>query len=178
MSISSSEHPVSADQVYRALVAMGAEPVADPVLRPEGPLEEDRLHLLGSLLAAAEVEITAATRSAESEEIEDVLATLFGWSEQVGDPGLAVGVLTNRLQRTAIQVSESDEEEPPPGQDAAFAAVTTAVYTLSAQLAADQGDVEAARRLLGAADAALIDTLQSIHALRIAIGDAQAEPEG
>lgn len=54
-------------------------------------------------------------------------ASLFGWPAQVGYPDLTVGVLTDRLQRTAIQVSESDEEEPPPGRDAAFATVTTAV---------------------------------------------------
>lgn len=151
--------------------------MTDPVLRPEGPLEEDRLHLLGSLLATTELEITAATRLAGEEEIEDVLDTLLGWSSQVGDAGLAANVLTNRLQRTAIQVSESDEDQPPPGRDAAFAAVTTAVYALSAQLAVDQGDVEGTRRALGGAEAALIDILQGVHDLRVAIGDAQEEPE-
>jgi hypothetical protein len=79
--------------------------------------------------------------------MEDVLATLFGRPAQVGDPGLAVGVLTNRLQRTAIQVGESDEEVPPPGRDAAFAAVTTSVNAVSSQLAAYQGDIAATRRL-------------------------------
>ncbi|MGW1617214.1 hypothetical protein ACWCQZ_49430 [Streptomyces sp. NPDC002285] len=176
MSISS-EHPVSADQVHRALVALGAEPVTYPVLRPEGPQEEDRLHLLGSLLATTELEITASTRLAEAEELEDVLDTLLGWSSQVGDLGLAANVLTNRLQRTAIQVSESDEDQPPPGRDAAFAAVTTAAYALSAQLATEHGDVETTRHALGEAEAALIDILQGIHDLRIAIGDAQERPE-
>ncbi|WP_346161728.1 hypothetical protein [Streptomyces mordarskii] len=177
MSISS-EHPVSADQVYRALTALGAEPVTDPILRPEGPQEEDRLHLLGSLLATTELEITAATRLAEEDEIEDVLDTMLGWSSQVGpDPGLAANVLTNRLQRTAIQVSESGEDQLPPGRDAAFAAVTTAVYALSAQLAVEHGAVEATRRALGGAEEALIDILQGIHDLRVAIGDAQERPE-
>jgi hypothetical protein len=153
--------------------------VTDPVLRPEGPQEEDRLQLLGSLLATTELEITAATRLAEEEEMEDVLDTLLGWSSQVGpDSSLAANVLTNRLQRTAVQVSESDEDQPPPGRDAAFAAVTIAVFTLSAQLAAEHGDVEATRRALGGAEEALIDMLQGIHDLRVAIGDAQAsQPE-
>ncbi|MFE2102559.1 hypothetical protein, partial [Streptomyces sp. NPDC059468] len=69
MSISS-ERPVTAEQIHAALVALGAEPMADPEVRPEGPQEEDRLHLLGSLLAKTELEITAATRLTEEEEIE------------------------------------------------------------------------------------------------------------
>lgn len=167
-----SEHPASAEQIYAALVALAAEPVADPEVRPEGPQEEDRLRLLGNLLAKAELEITAATRLAE-EEIEDALDTLLGWADQVGpDPGLAANVLTNRLQRTAMQVAESEAEEPPPGREAAFAAVMTAVYALSAQLHAERGDVDGTRRALGGADQALIDILQGMHDLRTALGDA------
>jgi hypothetical protein len=67
----SSEHPVSAEQVYAALVALGAEPVLDPELWPEGPQEDDRLRLLGALLARTELEITASTRPAD-EQLEDV----------------------------------------------------------------------------------------------------------
>ncbi|MFI6360633.1 hypothetical protein ACIBJF_50920 [Streptomyces sp. NPDC050743] len=176
MSISS-ERPVSTEQIYAALAALAAEPVADPKKRPEGPQEEDRLHLLGSLLAKTELEITAATRLTEEGEIEDVLETLLGWGEQVGeDPGLAVNVLTNRLQRTAVQVSEPEAEELPPGREAAFAAVMTAVYTLSAQLHAERGDAEGTRHALSGAEEALIDILQGMHDLRVAIGDA-AGPE-
>ncbi|MER6065490.1 MULTISPECIES: hypothetical protein [unclassified Streptomyces] len=176
MSISS-ERPVSTEQIYAALAALAAEPEADPEKRPEGPQEEDRLHLLGSLLAKTELEITAATRLTEEGEIEDVLETLLGWGEQVGeDPGLAVNVLTNRLQRTAVQVSEPEAEELPPGREAAFAAVMTAVYTLSAQLHAERGDTEGTRRALSGAEEALIDILQGMHDLRVAIGDA-AGPE-
>ncbi|MGW0205724.1 hypothetical protein ACWDZ8_07795 [Streptomyces sp. NPDC003233] len=175
MSISS-ERPVSTEQIYAALAALAAEPVADQEKRPEGPQEEDRLHLLGSLLAKTELEITAATRLTEEGEIEDVLETLLGWGEQVGDPGLAVNVLTNRLQRTAVQVSEPEAEELPPGREAAFAAVMTAVYTLSAQLHAERGDTEGTRSALSGAEEALIDILQGMHDLRIAIGDA-AGPE-
>lgn len=162
---------MTAEQVHAALVALEAEPTADPEARPEGPQEEDRLHLLGSLLAKTELEITAATRLTEDEEIEDVLDTMLGWSEQVGtDPGLAINVLTNRLHRTAMQVAP-DAEELPPGREASFAAAMTAVYALSAQLHAERGDVEGTRRALGGAEEALIDILQGMHDLRVAIGD-------
>ncbi|MEU3859635.1 hypothetical protein AB0F03_20045 [Streptomyces sp. NPDC028722] len=176
---------MSAEQIYAALAALAAEPVADPEKRPQGPQEEDRLHLLGSLLAKAELEITAATRLTEEEEVEDVLETLLGWGEQVGaDPSLAVNVLTNRLQRTALQVSapEADEtDELPPGREAAFAAVMTAVYALSAQWHAERGDTDGTRRALSGAEEALIDIMQGMHDLRVAIGDAygpQDEADG
>ncbi|MGW2695140.1 hypothetical protein [Streptomyces sp. NPDC001296] len=181
MSISS-ERPVSADQIYAALAALAAEPVADPEKRPGGPQEEDRLQLLGSLLAKTELEITAATRLTEEGEIEDVLETLLGWGEQIGaDSGLALDVLTNRLQRTAVQVSEPEAEELPPGREAAFAAVMTAVYALGAQLHAERGDTEGTRSALSGAEEALIDILQGIHDLRVSIGDApgpEAEAAG
>ncbi|MGW2706565.1 hypothetical protein [Streptomyces sp. NPDC001340] len=47
----------------------------------------------------------------------------------------------------------------------------TAVYALSAQLHAERGDVEGTRRALGGAEEALIDILQGMHDLRVAIGD-------
>ncbi|MER5753603.1 hypothetical protein [Streptomyces sp. NPDC002088] len=174
-----SERPVSAEQIHAALVALGAEPVADPEARAEKPQETDRLRLLGKLLAKAELEITTATRLSEEGEIEDVLDTMLGWTDQLSpDAGLAVNVLTNRLQRTAMQVSESEEEEPPPGREASFAASMTALYTLSAQLHADRGDVEGTRRALSGAEEALIDIMQGMHDLRVAIGDAAGEDEG
>ncbi|MEV5085186.1 hypothetical protein AB0K74_42775 [Streptomyces sp. NPDC056159] len=170
---------MSAEQINAALVALGAEPVAGPEGRLEGPQEADRLRLLGNLLAKAELEITAATRLSEEGEIEDVLETMLGWADQLGsDPGLAVNVLTNRLQRTAMQVSESGAEEPPPGREASFAASMTALYTLSAQLHVDRGDVEGTRRALGGAEEALIDIMQGMHDLRVAIGDRAGEDEG
>ncbi|MEU1407900.1 hypothetical protein ABZ471_37215 [Streptomyces sp. NPDC005728] len=170
---------MSAEQINAALVALGAPPVAEPDARPEGPQEADRLRLLGSLLAKAEWEITAATRLSAEGEIEDVLDTMLGWTDQLGaDPGLAVNVLTNRLQRTAMQVSESEAEEPPPGREASFAAAMTALFTLSAQLHADRGDVEGTRRALSGAEEALIDIMQGMHDLRVAIGDAAGEEEG
>ncbi|MFJ3310646.1 hypothetical protein ACIPSA_48390 [Streptomyces sp. NPDC086549] len=172
-----SERPVSAEQISAALAALAAGPEVDPQKRSEGPQEEDRLHLLGTLLAKTELEITVATRLTEEGEIEDVLETLLGWKEQLGaDPGLAVNVLTNRLQRTAVQVSEPEAGELPPGKEAAFAAVMTAVYTLGAQLHAERGDTEGTRHALSGAEEALIDILQGIHDLRVAIGDA-AEPQ-
>ncbi|MGW7522634.1 hypothetical protein [Streptomyces sp. NPDC054783] len=173
-----SEHSVSAEQIYAALVALGAEPVPDPEARPEEPRQGDRLRLLGHLLAKTESEITTATRLTEEGEIEDVLDTMVGWTDQLGpDPGLAVNVLTNRLQRTAMQVSETEAEETPPGQEASFAAAMAALYTLSAQLHADRGDVEGTRRALSGAEEALIDIIQGMHDLRVAIGDAAGEDE-
>ncbi|MCC5480485.1 hypothetical protein [Streptomyces barringtoniae] len=92
-------------------------------MRPDELREADRLRLLGKLLTKTELEITTATRLTEEGEIEDVLETMLGWMDRLGrDPGLAVNVLTNRLQRTAMQVSESEAEETPPGQEASFAA--------------------------------------------------------
>lgn len=167
-----SDRPVSTEQIHAALAALAAEPEPDQK-RPEGPQEKERLRLLGSLLAKTELEITAATRLTEEEEIEDVLETLLGWGEQLGgNPDLAVNVLTNRLQRTAVQVSEPEAEELPPGREAAFAAVMTAVYALGAQLHADRGDEEGTRHALSGAEEALIDILQGMHDLRVAIGDA------
>ncbi|MFI6689654.1 hypothetical protein [Streptomyces sp. NPDC050485] len=101
MSISS-EHPVNVDQIHRALVAMGTEPVLDPELWPQGPQEDNRLRLLGALLAKAELDTTAATRMAD-EQMEDVAETVAGWAEHVGpDPDLSANALSNRLERTAM----------------------------------------------------------------------------
>ncbi|MFI2765305.1 hypothetical protein ACH5A3_41870 [Streptomyces echinatus] len=168
-----SERPASAEQIHAALAALAAEPAAEPGKRPEGGGEADRLRLLGRLLAKTEFEITAATRLSEEEEVEDVLETLLGWGEGLeDDPGLAINVVTNRLQRTALQVSEPEAEELPPGREAAFAAVMTAVYALGAQLHAERGDTEGTRQALSGAEEALIDILQGMHDLRVAIGDA------
>jgi hypothetical protein len=173
----SSEHP-STEQISAALAALGAEPVMDPDMRPEGPRDEDRLLLLGHLLAKVELEITAATSSAEEENVEDLLDTLLGWAGQIGpDPGTAANVLTNRLQLTAVQVSQTEAEEVPPGRNAAFAAVTTAVYALSAQLHAERGDAQGTRQALGEAEECLIDILQGMHDLRVVLGDARPVPE-
>jgi hypothetical protein len=170
----SSEHPVSAEQVYTALVALAAEPVLDPVLWPEGPQEDDRLRLLGALLARTELEITASTRLAQ---MEDVAETVTGWAEHVGpDSDLSANVLSNRLERTGVQLM-GEEEETPPGRAASFMAVVTAADALGAHLRFERGDVEGVRQALGRAEASVIGILQGIHGLRIAIGDTQEEPE-
>ncbi|MFJ7148989.1 hypothetical protein ACIQVT_12435 [Streptomyces sp. NPDC100445] len=175
----SDERRAGAEQISAALAALAAEPAADPEKRHEEPREEHRLHLLGSLLAKTELEITAATRLSEEDEIEDVLETSLGWHEQLGgDPDVAVNVLTNRLQRTALQVCEPEDEDVPPGREAAFAAVMTAVYALSAQLHAERGDREGTRHALSGAEEALIDVLHGMHDLRVAIGDAPAQEDG
>ncbi|WP_439945664.1 hypothetical protein [Streptomyces sp. BBFR109] len=174
------KHPVSADQISAALAALAAEPAAEPGGGlDDGPREEERLRLLGALLARTELLITAATRLSAEGEVEDVLETVQGWDEVVGpDAGVAVNVLTNRLQRTALQVSEPRAEELPPGREAAFAAVMTAVYALGAQLHADRDDAEGTRHALSGAEEALIDILQGMHDLRVAIGDTAGQEDG
>lgn len=175
MSISS-EHPVSTEQIYRALVALGAEPLFDPEVRPEGPQEDDRLRLLGALLAKTELEITASNRLAD-EQMEDVAETVLGWAEEMGpDSDLSANVLSNRLERTGLQLM-GEGEETPPGRAASFMAVVTAADAFGAYLRFQRGDVEGVRQALGRAEASVIGILQGIHGLRIAIGDAQEEPE-
>lgn len=171
----SSEHPASAEQIYRALVALGAEPILDPESWPEGPREDDRLRLLGALLAKAELEITASTGLVD-EGMEDVAETVAGWAEFVGpDSDLSANVLSNRLERTGVQLMGEDEETPP-GRAASFMAVVTAADAFGAHLRFRRGDAEGVRRALGRAEASVIGVMQGIHGLRIAIGDAREEP--
>ncbi|BCK67393.1 hypothetical protein Srufu_013460 [Streptomyces libani subsp. rufus] len=93
---------MSADQIYRALVALGAEPLFDPEVRPEGPQDEDRRRLLGALLAKVELEVTAASRLDSEEDEGEVL---LGWIEEVTpDSSLSANVLVNRLHRTGVQL--------------------------------------------------------------------------
>lgn len=74
-----SEFPVSAEQVYAALVALGDQPVLDPELWPQGPEEGNRRRLLGVLLARVELEVTAATRLGVDQDQAEVL---LGWMDQ------------------------------------------------------------------------------------------------
>ncbi|MFH8370962.1 hypothetical protein [Streptomyces sp. NPDC018031] len=184
----SSEHPVSATQVYSALVALGVEPVLDPDLRPAGPLPEDCPSLLGALLATAELETAALGGSGEgfSEETGDVIV---GWLEKVG-PGnreLGLVVLSDRLKRTALQLAEgADEDEDeqedgadggaedgdrPSGRSAATAAVVAAANLLGAHLHARSGDPDGVRQALNETEVALADLLAGMAALRAGIGD-------
>ncbi|MEU6662100.1 hypothetical protein [Streptomyces sp. NPDC046821] len=177
MSISS-EHPVSADQVYRALVALGAEPQFDPETRPEGPQDEDRLRLLGCLLATVELETTEATRLGRDEDEGEVL---LGWIEAVSpDSKVSANVLVNRLYRTGVQLLGIDllgldEGETLPGQSAASAAIVAASDTFAAHLRFREGDVAGVRQALGRAEDAVTHIQRYMHDLRVAIGDAEAE---
>ncbi|WP_326763398.1 hypothetical protein OG978_01200 [Streptomyces sp. NBC_01591] len=171
----SSEHPVSADQIYRALVALGAEPLFDPEMRPEGPQDEDRRRLLGALLAKVELEITAATRLGNDEDEGEVL---LGWIEEAGpDSGMTNNVLINRLHRTGVQLLGLDEDETFPGQSAASMAIVVSADTFGAHLRFQDGDVEGVRSALGRAEVSVIEVQQSMHDLRVAIGDAEEEEE-
>ncbi|MFJ6140571.1 hypothetical protein [Kitasatospora sp. NPDC092286] len=173
-----SEDPVSPDQVYAALVALRRAPVLDPELWPNGPQQDDLRRLLGVLLAVVELEITANTRLG-SDQDTDVAEVLFGWTEQVGaTPGLFANVLASRLQRTAVQLmglDEDEEGETSPGRMASSMAVVAAADTLDADLHFQSGDVDGVRQALGRAEASVIEIQQSMHDLRVAIGDAQDE---
>ncbi|MFC8448846.1 hypothetical protein [Kitasatospora sp. NPDC057223] len=167
-----SEHPVSAEQLFAALVALGAEPVLDPELWPEGPQEGVRRQLLGALLATVELEITVATRLGDDQEL-DIAEAVLGWSGQVGDPALAFNVLVNRLQRTATQFMDLDEEIPPPGLTASSMAMVTAADTLDAHLRFEADDDQGVRQALGRAETSVTEILENMHDLRVAIGDAE-----
>ncbi|BDH07273.1 hypothetical protein HEK131_45000 [Streptomyces seoulensis] len=130
--------------------------------------------MLGSLLAKVELEITAATRLDEGEEADDVAHTLTGWMEQAGPTALEVNVLLNRLQRTALHlIGPGRRGDPPVGRSAAAAAVVTAAGMLSAHLAFEGGETDKTRRALGSTESPIIAILEGMHALRVAIGDAE-----
>ncbi|MCX5215718.1 hypothetical protein OG689_41925 [Kitasatospora sp. NBC_00240] len=176
MSISS-EHPVGADQIYAALVAMGSELVLDPELWPEGPQEDDRRRLLGVLLAQVELEITAATRLGSDHEADEG-EVLIGWVDQAGpDSRLSSNVLVNRLQRTGVQLMGLEEDETPPSRAASAMAIAAAADTFSAHLHFQDGDMEGVRLSLGRAETSVIEILRNMHDLRVAIGDAAEEPD-
>ncbi|MFF3788019.1 hypothetical protein [Streptomyces sp. NPDC001933] len=78
--------------------------------------------------------------------------------------------------RTGLQLI-GEEEETPPGRAASFMAVMAAADAFGAHLRFQRGDTEGVRQALGRAEASVIGVLQGIHGLRIAIGDAQEEPE-
>ncbi|MFE2710318.1 hypothetical protein ACFXI6_55495 [Streptomyces mirabilis] len=168
-----SDHSASVDQIYRALVALGAEPVLDPELRPEGPQEEDRLRMLGALLAKAELEITAATRLGIGDGAIDIADTLAGWMEHTG-PTVGMSVLLNRLERTAVQlVGPAEEGEPPAGRAASSAAVVAAAGMLGAHMVSKRADAEVIRLTLDRTEASVIALLEGIHQMRVAIGDVE-----
>ncbi|WP_435224240.1 hypothetical protein [Streptomyces sp. Tue6028] len=170
---SSSEHPVGVDDIYSALVALRAEPVMDPETRPDGPQPEDRLRLLGALLAAVELEILAATRI-DDEFYQGFAGVTGGWAETAGaDATLAFILIINRMQRTAMQMMQAEHEEKRPGQAAAVAAAMTGADLLTAQLAVDHGSIDRARRSLNRAEGSVANILVWMHGLRVGFGDVE-----
>ncbi|MEU8911604.1 hypothetical protein [Streptomyces mirabilis] len=173
MSSSSSENRVGVGQIYSALVALRAEPVMDPETRPDGPQPEDRLRLLGALLAAVELEITAATRI-DDEFYQGFTGVIGGWAETVGaDEAPAYLVIINRLQRTAVQMMQPEDEEKRPGQAASVAAAIAGADLLAAQLAADYGSLDGARHSLNRAEGSLANIVVGMHVLRVGLGDVE-----
>ncbi|MFJ9844182.1 hypothetical protein ACIRYZ_27735 [Kitasatospora sp. NPDC101155] len=150
--------------------------VLDPAGRYHASfVEENRRRLLGVLLAKVELEVTAATRLGIDQDQAEVL---LGWIDQAGPDGSAVSTnaLTNRLQRTGVQLMDLDQDETPPGRMASAMAIAVAADALSAHLHFENGDVDGVRRALGRTEAALIEAQQSIHDLRVEIGDVDEEP--
>ena len=103
---------------------------------------------------------------------------MAGWSGQVGDPALAFQVLVNRLQRTAAQFMGLDEADPCPGLTASSMAVIAAADTLDAHLRCEADDDQGVRQALGHAETSVIEVLENMHDLRVAIGDAENESDG
>ncbi len=161
------------DQVYSALVAMRAAPVMDPESRPDGPRPDDRLRLLGALLAAVELEITAATRT-DDEFYQGFAAVVGGWTETVGAAAtLPSLVIINRLQRTAVQMMPPEDEEERPGQAASVAAAMAGADLLATQLAADHGSRERARLSSNRGEGSLANLVMGMHVLRVSLGDVE-----
>ncbi|MGP3947480.1 hypothetical protein [Streptomyces sp. 7N604] len=156
---------MSADQALQAMVALGAEPVVDPELRPAGPRPEDLPELLGALLATVEVEI--ATRIHPTDDPPAGLPELIaGWNAMVGDDGLGLAILGNRLQRTALDVlqAESEDEPEPSAMEAAGNAAVAAANLISAYLSS--GDDREVRQSLDAAEGFIAEALTNLHAAR------------
>ncbi|MEU6080947.1 hypothetical protein [Streptomyces sp. NPDC047108] len=170
MTSSESDHPLSADQVLQALVGLGAEPVVDPELRPAGPRPEDLPELLGALLATVETEIAARIHPAEDPPtgLPELIA---GWNAMVGDDGLGLAVLANRLQRSALDTlqAESADEPEPSAMEAAGNAVVAAANLISAYLS--MGDDREVRHSLDAAEGFLAEALAGLHDARSELTD-------
>jgi hypothetical protein len=169
-----SDHPVSADQVLQALVALGAEPVVDPELRPAGPRPEDLPELLGALLATLELEI--ATRIHPTDDPPVGLPELIaGWNAMIGDAGLGLAVLANRLQRSALDAlqAESEDEPEPSAMEAAGNAAVAAANLISAFLSS--GDDREVRRSLDSAEGFLAEALTGLHDARSELTDNESE---
>ncbi|MFI2765017.1 hypothetical protein ACH5A3_40320 [Streptomyces echinatus] len=165
------------NQVYSALVAMRAAPVMDPESRPDGPRPDDRLGLLGALLAAVELEISAVTRI-DDEFYQGFAAVAGGWAETVGAAATLPSLLIiNRLQRTAVQMmppeDEPEDEEERPGQAASVAAAMAGADLLATQLAADHGSRERARLSSNRGEGSLANLVMGMHVLRVNLGDVE-----
>lgn len=160
-----SEHPLSADQAVRALVALGAEPVVDPEVRPAGLGPEDLPELLGALLATIELEIAVRIHTTADPPV-GLPELMSGWEAMVGDDALGLAVLANRLQRCAFDVmqAETEDKPEPSATEAASHAVLAAANLISAYLRI--GDDAQVRGALDEAEGFLADALTGLHHAR------------
>ncbi|OLT26596.1 hypothetical protein BJF83_20755 [Nocardiopsis sp. CNR-923] len=125
--------PVTADQVLNALAALGTITLVDPEMRPDGLTDADVPHLLGTLLAVAELEIAARVHPADDppRELADLLQA---WRDQIGE-GLADEVLAHRAQRTLFDfgLTSGGEDSPEPRVRATTRVLTAAQALIGAR---------------------------------------------
>jgi hypothetical protein len=122
----SARRPSSARALYRALDELGAAPVPDPGLRPDGPKRTDSALLLGVLLAKTELD--AAVRADPAQEPPRGLTQLLtGYRSTIPSPAdeTRLRLLSMRLIRSAIEAT-LDEDSSPLAQAAGDAALAAA----------------------------------------------------
>jgi len=163
-----SGRPASSQQVYEALGALGAAPLLDPQLRPDGPLPEYRLPLLGALLATTELEITTAL---DGDDRQSALGRVaLGWDESIDrDPPSALGVLVARMDNTSLQIASLDVAGV--GHITAWAAARMTSDLLRALLSLQLGDRSRAVMALEAAEESARNVVAGIREARAATGE-------
>jgi hypothetical protein len=86
------------DQLYRALVALRAEPTPDPQTRPDGPIEADRPMLLALLWGLVESNLAGLDQN-DADRAADVWLTRLGADQVRWEP-----ILAERARLTAHQL--------------------------------------------------------------------------
>lgn len=181
----------------RALVAVGAAPVADPDLRPDGPTADDLPEMLGTLAAVIEVEIASAVEVTAIPPPQQLVDLSRGWSNQVGDDQIAARALIHRLIRTGYDMAlvftaipdghpdgaaahgagshshghhdDSEDDGHDRDEPAAVAAAGAACHLAADFLQAHlhEHDPPTAIKMLDLAEGFLAMSLTALHALRL-----------